>query len=160
VKHSSVVWLVVAACLSAIPVGLSAAGLDESFTVRTGDWVALQLWQEVATRNAMRTEFAPTATYYDSESKKVFAEVYGQRPSVEGARGTLSLYETFISSDFNPNVKSMYGLALTTQDYVLVYYDRSVSGAPKEVVRLTGGQYVVPSGKQHSGPAPRVRHAR
>ena len=146
-KHSGVVWMVVAACLSAIPVGLSAAGLDESFTVSKGDWVALQLWQEVATRNAMRNEFAPTATYYASESKKVFAEVYGQRSTVEGARGSLTRYEVFISSVFNPSVKSRYGLALTMQDYVLVYYNRRHSGAPKEVVRLTGGQYVVPSGK-------------
>ncbi|UCG42550.1 MAG: hypothetical protein JSU73_11900 [candidate division WOR-3 bacterium] len=122
------------------------ADLSRTFAVKLGDWLAMELQSDLRLQDEMYDRFAPTGVYYADDGKVIVVQIFGERKTVEGARETMHRYETYIQTFYIGDVKESYGVDLKMSDFELVYYNRKAQGGPREIVRLTDGQLVVPTG--------------
>lgn len=136
--------LVVAAILSAPPLvraQAAPANLAAPYTLTVGDMAALIL-PELFKVNASFD--APVVVTFEPTLNVIDIEIFGARSTVEGARGSLMEYVSFLQQAHVPYVQRRFGVTLTPENYRLMYYDRSARGGARLIVQMDKGQLIVP----------------
>ena len=115
--------------------------LSSAYQMKLGDYAALILPELLKVRSDLD---APVVATYEPDLNTIAVEIFGGRNTAEGAKETIQNYVQFLQTTHIPYLARRFGLTLTDQDYSILYYDRTVPGGPKLILRYAKGQYTLP----------------
>lgn len=133
--------LVAVLCLN-MPVFVIAQtpALNNSAALKVGDVAAFALHDMLE----LRQDFSdPTAVTYAPDPGVILIEIFGSAGSVERAKDLVSRHWEFIRAAHIPYVQRRFAVQLNEQSFQIAYYQRTVSGDPKLILRFVGGQYIM-----------------
>jgi len=95
----------------------------------------------------LKTINAPTLTAYDRDAKRIGIFVYGQKATLDRAKGTLDGLREGMTTMIDV-VGEIYGVKLDEKDFEYAYFDAATG---KELVQWADGTYTLGEGKEGEG---------
>lgn len=118
--------------------------LTKPYTPQLGDMIALTTAQLMT---GLKTINAPTLTAYDRDAKRIGIFVYGQKATLDRAKGTLDGLREGMTTMIDV-VGEIYGVKLDEKDFEYAYFDAATG---KELVQWADGTYTLGEGKEGEG---------
>jgi hypothetical protein len=114
--------------------------LNNTASIKVGDMAALLLSDMLG----LRQDFSdPTAVSFAPEPGIIVVEIYGNSGNAERAKQLVSQHWEFIKAAHVPYIQRRFSVQLNENSFQIAYYQRTMSGEPKLILRFVGGQYVL-----------------
>jgi len=115
--------------------------LSQSYNASVGDWAAYRLSEMIRITPFLQ---APCLTIYDKRKNMILVEIYGVHNNVENAKKGLQGYWNFVKDFHIPDMNKNFGIELSENDYVIVYFYGKFNEKPKEMIRFEKGKMLLP----------------
>ena len=127
---------------------VSASTLNEEYTIKKGDYIAMQMnfYSAAAWGSLVEQTNTYVFAYYDPLSNRVYVELYGINDTPEAAQMIMAQFLSVIVENFIPLLKRWEGIELLSNEFVIVYRNRTEEGHRK-IFMWEDNKYKFPIGK-------------
>jgi hypothetical protein len=133
---------------TALTVFTGASTLSEEYTIKKGDYIAMQMnfYSSAAWGSLVEQTNTYIFAYFDPLSNRVYVELYGINDTPEAAQAIMAQFLNVIVENFIPALKRWEGIELLSNEFVLVYRNRTEEGHRK-IFMWEDSKYKFPIGK-------------
>ena len=127
---------------------VDASTLSDEYTIKKGDYIAMQMkfYSSAAWGSLVEQTNTYIFAYYDPLSKRVYGELYGINATPEAAQAVMAQLLSVIVENFIPALKRWEGIERLSNEFVLVYRNRTEEGHRK-IFMWEDNKYKFPIGK-------------
>ncbi len=127
---------------------VSASTLAEEYTIKKGDYIAMQMnfYSTAAWGSLVEQTNTYIFAYYDPLSNRVYVELYGINDTPEAAQAIMTQFLSVIRENFIPALKRWEGIELLANEFVILYRNRTEEGHRK-ILLWEDNKYKFPIGK-------------
>lgn len=115
--------------------------LSQSYNTSVGDWAAYRLSEMIRITPFLQ---APCLTIYDKRKNVILVEIYGSHNYIGNAKVALQGYWDFVKDFHIPDMNKNFGVELSENDYVIVYFYGKFNEKTKEIIRFEKGKMLLP----------------
>ncbi len=127
---------------------VDASTLNEEYTIKKGDYIAMQMnfYSAAAWGSLVEQTNTHVFAYYDPLSNRIYIELYGVNDTPERAQAIITQFQSVITESFMPALKRWEGIEMPAQEYTIVYRNRTEEGHRK-ILMWEEGKFKFPIGK-------------